>query len=143
MTLRLAGLAALAVLSSACTFTSPSTVKQPVDYSDAQTYDQPWGTSPNYRGVTADTAPAASAVAEAPPVEKAPPAAEDPSVAKASSEAESASASAPASAPSGNLLGSPAWASRQACYDAALQTGMKKGSCTLLSDRKYVLVGDK
>lgn len=30
-----------------------------------------------------------------------------------------------------------------ACYDAAVQAGIQTGTCTLISERKYVLVGEK
>lgn len=126
MTIRLAGLVVLAILSSACAFRSPATVPQPVDYSDSAAYDQPWAASPDYRS------------------------------ARAGAEQEDAQAEAPSTdaAPAGNLLGSPApvtrsvahdaqISSRDACHDAAVESGMKRGSCTLLSDRKYVLLGEK
>lgn len=134
MTLRLAGLAALALLSSACAFTSPATVPQPVDASDSAAYDQPWAPSPDYRSESHRAA-----------VET-----ETASLGDVDAQAHEA-----APAKSGNALGTTDRAGTSKgragtvavpgdpCYDAAVKAGITRGDCTMINDRKFVVFGER
>lgn len=138
MTLRLAGLAALALLSSACTYRlqSPPPQAAVLDYSDHEHYDRPFAGDP------------------------ARPAAASPSDAVATFEGEAPSSARDA----GAALGFAGGAARPrptaieasstdyeeveatpgtACYQAALEAGITRGTCTLVVERKFLLVGEK
>lgn len=147
--MRLAGLLGLVVLaasSAACTYKTQTQVREvPVDYSDYAFYDRAYAPSPTYAGA------AGQAIARG--------------EAGASSEAEVDSASerpSRGSAAGNAALGFVAGGSKQvttevaeteyaqveatpgtACYDAAVKAGIQSGVCTLVSERKYVLVGEK
>jgi hypothetical protein len=133
----LAGLAALAILSSACTYKTQTQVREvPVDYSDYAFYDRAYAPSPSY-AATGEGAPHHEAVAHH-----------------------------DRGAAAGNALGFADDSTKRdeggaretvketeyqevqatpgtACYDAAVKSGIVKGTCTLVSERKYVLVGEK
>jgi hypothetical protein len=155
MSLRLAGLLGLVVLaasSSACTYKTQTQVREvPVDYSDYAFYDRAYGASPTYAGASGQ-AVAHAGSSDAAPV------------------ADGAASDAPRREPSrghandaGNAaLGFTAGGAQRvttetssveyeqveatpgtACYEAAVKAGIQSGVCTLVSERKYVLVGEK
>jgi hypothetical protein len=147
MTLRLTGLALFALLSSACTFrTLPGAYSAPVDYSDYAYYDQAFGQSPGAaarphaegsegfgrENVAARPVPGGAIgfvgganipLADEGADTKAPEA--------VTAEAEDTEYQEVEATPG------------TACYDAALKAGIKKGVCTLITERKYLLVGEK
>lgn len=141
MTLRLVGLAALALLSSACTYRAQVGVREvPVDYSDHAHYDHAFGQSPSYQ------APSAG-VAQADSESTAPVRGDEPAVQPARGNAlgfTEGAGNAPASTEVSSIEyeeveatpGSP-------CYEAAVKAGIHSGTCTLVVERKYVLVGEK
>lgn len=132
MTLRLAGLAALALLSSACAFRGPAAVAQPVDYSDSAYYDKPWAPSPSRpRLESASTANDAAQTTAAPASSSAAPVVPAKPV-KVVSDAAAGDDFEEAEATPGSE-----------CYEAAVKAGIVNGTCTLVSESKYVLIGER
>lgn len=151
MTSRLAGLlglAALAFASTACTYKTQTQLgATPVDYSDYAFYDRPFGASPSDGVVKGDTAPLREAASR--DVTKSADDGEAPTKAHGRGNAASVGLGFTAG-------GSPATAEATAteyeeveatpgtpCYEAAVKAGIQSGVCTLVSERKYVLVGEK
>ena len=147
MTSRLAGLlglAAVALASTACTYKTQTQVHAtPVDYSDYAFYDRAFAPSPSDGVVKTDTAPLREAA-------KAP---EDEGAETVEVKGRGNVGSTGFGFTAG---GSPATADATdteyeeveatpgtACYEAALKAGIQSGVCTLVSERKYVLVGEK
>lgn len=154
MMCRLAGLLGLVVLaaaSSACTYKTQMQVREvPVDYSDAAFYDRAFAASPTYAGA------AGQAVGHTDPS-----AAEQP--AASADDAPLRDSTRGNGAGSGNAaLGYTTGGAHTvtteasaveyeqveatpgtACYEAAVKAGIQSGTCTLVSERKYVLVGEK
>ena len=146
---RLAGLLGLVVLaasSAGCTYKTQTQVREvPVDYSDYAFYDRAYAPSPT-SGAAAGRAVAhddTSASVEPAADASAPP----PSHGHAAGNA---------------ALGFTGGGSKQvttevaetdyaeveatpgtACYEAAVKAGIQSGVCTLVSERKYVLVGER
>ncbi len=148
MTSRLAGLlglAALALASTACTYKTQTQVHAtPVDYSDYAFYDRAFATSPSDGVVKADAAPLRETAKTS----------EDEGA--ASVEVRDHGRGNVGSTGFGFVGGSPATADATdteyeeveatpgtACYEAAVKAGIQSGVCTLVSERKYVLVGEK
>jgi len=152
MTLRLVAFAALAVLSSACTYRNQTQVREvAVDYSDAAYYDRAFAPSPSYG------APAYQAASEggAPLREREAAAPASSSVggnALGFSAGAAGNSPAQGAADAGDLTSVDAEsietqeleaAPGSPCYDAAVKAGISNGVCTLVVERKYVLVGEK
>lgn len=139
MVLRFAGLVALAVLSSACAYRTQTTARTvALDSSNHAQYDPSFGASPSR--------PA--------PIEGA-----------AFTQPAETSERQDAIPDHGNALGFPADSARTAdtltaeasdteyeeveatpgtaCYDAALKAGIARGTCTLVRERTFLLVGEK
>lgn len=138
--MRLFGLVALALglLSSACTYrTQPPAQSAQLDYSEALAYDQPFGVSPSRPVAESQTNQGFAAAREE---GEAPagrgnalgfaetPRADHGQIAEKVSEA----AYTEVEATPGT-----------ACYEAALKSGISKGTCTLVTERTYLLVGEK
>lgn len=143
MTLRIAAFAALALLSSACTYRSQSAIHQlPPDNTEAAYYDQPFGASPTYASLSGQ---GASSDADAAPLRDRPSATPPArtndlgfTVGHTPEGAEIATVDAE-SVETVEVEAEPG----SACYDAAVKAGISKGVCTLVVERKYLLVGEK
>lgn len=139
MTLRLVGFAALALLSSACTYRAQVGVREvPVDYSDHAYYDRAFGQSPSYQ-------PPSAAVAHADSASATPVRGDEPAAQPARGNALGFDAGNP---PASTEVSSVEYEEVEAtpgspCYEAALKAGIHSGTCTLVVERKYVLVGEK
>lgn len=148
MTSRLAGLAALALLSSACTYRlqSPAPQAAVLDYSDHEHYDRPFAADPVRPAAVASNPSEADSTFEREPT-------------AATSRPRDAAARRPAIAPELGFNGGPARPTSieaesteyeeveatpgTACYQAALEAGITRGTCTLVVERKYLLVGEQ
>lgn len=149
----LLGLAALALTSTACTYKTQTQLREGVDYSDYAYYDRPFAASPS------NDAPRADATQQ-PPLRAT--ASRDAS--EGASDSEDV-ADAPAKG-RGHVAGNTGFGFQAggsqatttatsteyeeveatpgtACYEAAVKAGIKSGVCTLVSERKYVLVGER
>ncbi len=140
------GVAALAFLSSACTvrMQTPAREAAQVDYSDHSFYNQTFGD-----GVSAWGSEQPTQGQEQPPggLLAAPqkPSTELQSSGRAfadtrPSHRETAEGGVEASSVEYEEV---AATPGTACYDAALQAGITSGTCTLISERKYMLVGER
>lgn len=146
MMLRFAGLLgfiALAASTVACAGSTQTPIRQAqnIEDSDYANYDRPFGVSPGYAGTDGQAVQHATS-------------------------ADDSLRAAPEGATSSSDLGNAALGFsaggqhvRQdvketeyvkveatpgtACYDAAVKAGILTGTCTLISERKYVLVGEK
>jgi hypothetical protein len=137
MTLRLAGLAALALLSSACTYRlqSPAPQAAVLDYSDHEHYDRPFAADP---ARPAAATPDAVAAFEG----------ETPSSARDAGAAIGFVAGAARPRPTAIEASSTDYEEVEAtpgtaCYQAALEAGITRGTCTLVVERKFLLVGEQ
>lgn len=148
----LLGLAALALTSTACTYKTQTQLREGVDYSDYAYYDRPFAASPN------NGAPRIDTTEQAPLRETA---SRDASEGAGENED---GADAPAKG-RGHVAGNTGFGFQTggsqattttsteyeeveatpgtACYEAAVKAGIKSGVCTLVSERKYVLVGER
>ncbi|MBK8253098.1 MAG: hypothetical protein IPK82_10555 [Polyangiaceae bacterium] len=138
--MRLFGLVALALglLSSACTYRTQAPAQSAqLDYSEALAYDQPFGVSPTRAATQSPTNQDFAAVREESEGHASrgnalgfaeTPRADREQVAEKVSE----SAYTEVEATPGT-----------ACYEAALKSGISKGTCTLVTERTYLLVGEK
>lgn len=155
MTSRLAGLlglAALAFTSTACTYKTQTQLREaPVDYSDYANYDRPFGVSPS-DGLAR---PATAATTKTPVADS-----QIGSEGSADGFADEVAVRDPSPATGagfGFTAGNPRKTTQTtateyeeveatpgtACYEAAVKAGILNGTCTLVSERKYVLVGEK
>ena len=144
---RLAGLLGLVVLAAstaACTNQAQTPVREAIDYSDYGAYDRAFGASPG-----SDARNEGRAIEHV--------ASNDDALRPAADEGAPSRGAAAGNAAIGFSTG--AQHVRQdvteteyvqveatpgtACYDAAVQAGIQTGTCTLISERKYVLVGEK
>ena len=133
MVLRIATYAALALLSSACTYRSQAPVRDgAVDYSDYAHYDQPFGQSPSR------VAPPSGSFAEAEQ-----PAALKPVNLLGFSAAGGASADTVTTDVSDVEYVEVEATPGTACYEAAERAGIESGTCTLVTERSFLLVGEK
>ena len=141
MTLRIAGLAALALLSSACTYRlqSPPREATPLDYSDHAFYDKPFAADPE-RPTFATTDTAAEASEGSFDHQKpSPRPTTDGALGFTAAETPRPTATVEASSPElEEVEATPG----TACYQAALEAGITRGTCTLVVERKYLLVGE-
>ncbi|MEZ4300556.1 MAG: hypothetical protein R3B70_36800 [Polyangiaceae bacterium] len=136
MVARLVAAAALALLSSACTYRLQAPARDAA-LDDAETdtaaYAEPFGVSPGRHAPEEPLHTTATAAAPSAPrggelgmVTGAPAPRETVEAEAAETEYEEVEATP----------GTP-------CYDAALKAGITSGTCTLISERRYLLVGDK
>lgn len=151
MTSRLAGLlglAALALASTACTYKTQTPVHAtPVDYSDYAFYDRPFGASPSDGIVKSDTAPLRETASrdgtKSADEGEAPMKAHDRGHAASVGLGFAAGGSAATAEATATEYEEVEATPGTACYEAAVKAGIQSGVCTLVSERKYVLVGEK
>ena len=143
-----AGIGVLALCTSACMYGRQNGTQVPVDYSDYAHYNRPFASSPTVTVQALDNTPyKVPAVAPTIPVTYPDPQARsaDASAAGAGGVATMAPSATPTTPPPAGTVeyqdveATPG----TACYDAAVKAGIVKGTCTMISDHKYVLVGQK
>jgi hypothetical protein len=140
MTLRFAGFAALALLSSACTYrTQAAAHEAAVDYSDHAYYDHSFGQSPSYQAPSGVAGNDSEAEA---PLRGDQPAAQ-PARGNALGFAGNADNSVTTDGGSSVEFQEVEATPGTPCYEAAVKAGIQEGVCTLIVERKYLLVGEK
>lgn len=135
MVVRFAAAVALAFLSSACAYrTRGAAQPAQLDYSDYANYDQPFAQSPTR------LAPVEAQTESLPQQGTARSAVRDNALGlAASADAEGSVTAEAASTEYEEVEATPG----TPCYDAALKAGIVSGTCTLIVERKYLLVGEK